>query len=82
MAIHSTSTFVRSKAGKKAMDTMYDMMGPGHVDQFVRQAISQLWMVLPEGRRTVDEVEKQFRRIVDRALKDQREDAAAFRKLR
>ncbi|HEV8379326.1 MAG TPA: hypothetical protein VGP99_10790 [Tepidisphaeraceae bacterium] len=80
MAIHS---FVRkSGRGKKGMDAMYDMMGPGHVDHFVRQSIQQLWMVLPEGRRTVDEVEKQFRRIVDRALKDLREDATAFGKLR
>jgi hypothetical protein len=33
---------------------------------------------LPKERKTVDELEKQIRRIVDRALKDFREDADAF----
>jgi hypothetical protein len=35
-------------------------------------------MSLPKNRRSQDEVEKQFRRIVDRALKDFREDSEAF----
>jgi hypothetical protein len=36
------------------------------------------WLMLPEEGKSVDELEKQFRRIVDRALKDVREDAQAF----
>ena len=35
-------------------------------------------MMLPDGGKTVEELEKQFRRIVDRAIKDLREDSDAF----
>jgi hypothetical protein len=35
-------------------------------------------MGLPQERRTVAEVETQIRRLVDRALQNLREDAAAF----
>jgi len=35
-------------------------------------------MMLPENEKTVDGLEKQFRRIVDRAIKDLRDDASAF----
>ena len=78
MAIHST--FIKSEHGKKTMRETSDLFGPGHVDQFVRQALQMLWMMLPKGQRTVNDVEKQFRRIVERALKDFREDASAFGK--
>jgi len=57
---------------------MADFFGPAQVDQTVRQAIHFCWMGLPKERRTVDELEMQVRRIVDRALKDFRDDAAAF----
>jgi hypothetical protein len=62
----------------EAADKMRAMFGPGHVDQSVRQAIGMCWMMLPAGAQTVDELEKQFRRIVDRAIEDLREDAEAF----
>lgn len=55
------------------------LMGPGHVDQTVRQAIQFRWMMAPSNRQTVDEIERQLRRLVDRALEDFREDANAFR---
>jgi hypothetical protein len=57
---------------------MREMFGPGQIDQSVRQAIQFCWMMLPENAKTVDELEKQFRRIVDRAIRDLREDATAF----
>lgn len=60
------------------MEQMSEMFGPGHVDQVVRQAISSCWMALPKERRNVDEVEKEIRRLVDRALANLREDQAAF----
>jgi hypothetical protein len=60
------------------MDAMREMFGPGHVDQAVRQAIQACWMALPKDRRTVEEVEKQIRRLVDRALTNLREDTNAF----
>jgi hypothetical protein len=50
------------------------------IDQAVRQAIQSCWMSLTKERRTPDELEKQIRRIVDRALKDFREDREAFGK--
>ena len=62
----------------EAGENMRAMFGPGQVDQSVRQAIQMCWMMLPNGGRTVAELEKQFRRIVDRALKDLQEDADAF----
>jgi hypothetical protein len=57
---------------------MADFFGPGQVDQSVRQAIHFCWMALPKDRRNVEEVEKQIRRILDRALRDFREDSEAF----
>ena len=59
-------------------DAIRAMMGPGHLDHTIRNAIQMCWMMLPNDQRTVDEVEKQMRRILDRALKDLREDSAAF----
>ena len=59
-------------------DKMRHMMGPGEVDHMVRQAIQFCWMVLPDDKKTVNELKKQFRRIVDRAIRDLREDADAF----
>jgi hypothetical protein len=57
---------------------MRSMFGPGQVDQLVRQAIQMCWMMLRDDKKTVDELEKQFRRIVDRAIKDMGEDSEAF----
>jgi hypothetical protein len=54
------------------------MLGPGQVDQMFRQAIQLCWMALPEDKRTLDELERQIRRMMDRAVKDMREDADQF----
>ena len=62
----------------KAMDAMREMMGPGHVDQMIRGAIQQCWMILPKDRRNADEVARQLQRILDRAIANLREDAEAF----
>ena len=61
-----------------ARKKMRSMFGPGQVDQMVRHAMQMCWMMLPEKKQTTDALEKQFRRIVDRAMKDLREDAEAF----
>jgi hypothetical protein len=61
-------------------ERMAEMMGPGQVDHQIRQALQFCWMSLPKGRRTLDELEAQARRIFDRALRDFREDGEAFRK--
>jgi len=52
--------------------------GPHHVDQLIRQSIQVCWMALPADKKGIEEVEKQIRRIVDRALRDLREDSDAF----
>jgi hypothetical protein len=43
-----------------------------------RQAVQFCWMALPKDGRNADELERQVRRLVDRALKDFREDMEAF----
>jgi hypothetical protein len=63
-----------------AAENMAALFGPQQIDHSVRQALHFCWMSLPKERRTPEELEKQFRRIVDRALKDFREDREAFGK--
>ena len=59
-------------------EKMKDCFGPGHIDQLIRQAVQWCWTALPKERRNARELEKQVRRLVDRALKDFREDNEAF----
>jgi hypothetical protein len=64
--------------GDDAADRMAEMFGPAQIDHMIRQAVQFCWMGLPKERRSVDEVEAQVRRIVERALRDFREDRQAF----
>ena len=66
--------------GKNPEDArrMRRMFAPSQVDQQIRMAIQFCWMMLPAKRRTAAELERQIRRIVDRALKDLHEDISAF----
>lgn len=75
MAMHS---FSMGEGDEGAIERMAEFFGPGQIDQAIRQAIHWCWMGLPKERKSVDEVERQIRRMVDRALKDFREDSAAF----
>ena len=61
-----------------ALDKMRNMFGPTQIDQQIRQAIHFCWMGLPKEKRNVDELERQIRRLVDRALRDVREDFDEF----
>lgn len=72
------STCVAGAGGEDASETMAEMFGPGQIDQMIRQGIHFCWMALPKDRKNADELEKQIRRIVDRALKDFREDQEEF----
>lgn len=63
---------------EKRAEKMRDYMSPSQIDHQIRQAIEFLWMVLPKEKRNVDEIERQVRRIVDRALRDLREDFDNF----
>jgi hypothetical protein len=76
--------FISTNAGagddpKKAQKMMQTMMGPGHVDQSIRMAVHHCWMMLPTESRNMAELEKQCRRILDRALADFQEDLKAFK---
>ena len=55
-----------------------DFLGPSQIDHQIRMAIQLLWTVLPKEKRNVDEVERQIRRIVDRAMRDLRDDFENF----
>ncbi len=44
---------------------MREFFSPQMVDQMIRQAIQFCWMGLPRKKRSIKEVEKQVRRIVD-----------------
>jgi hypothetical protein len=77
MAFIST-TCGSGEGGEDAADKMAEMFGPGQSDQMVRQAIQLCSMAISKDRRNADELEKQIRRIVDRALRDFREDQEQF----
>jgi hypothetical protein len=59
-------------------DRMRTFMGPDSVDQMIRQAIRLAWMMLPDDKKNVAEVERVIRQMVDRALKNYREDSELF----
>ncbi len=61
-----------------SFDKMRDMFGPAQIDQQLRQVIQFCWMGLPKDKRNVDELQRQVRRLVDRALRDVREDFDEF----
>jgi len=52
--------------------------GPGLVDNALREAICHCWLAMPPDKKTVHDVEIEIRRLVERALKDLREDSRAF----
>lgn len=66
--------------GEDERQKLGDFLGPGHVDASVRQSLQLLWAILPAEKKNVDDIESEFRRLVDRALRDFREDAARFGK--
>jgi hypothetical protein len=54
------------------------ILGPHATDQALRQAVQMCWMSLPKERRNPDEIEKEIRSLVDRVLRDFREDTKRF----
>lgn len=70
--------FSESELDAKGFEQLRELIGPTQIDQQVRQAISFCWMGLKGEQRSADELERQIRRIVDRALRDFRDDLAAF----
>ena len=78
MAMFTTSCSSSGEGGEEVAEKWADMFGPGQIDQMVRQAVNFCWTSLPKDRRNADELERQVRRLVDRALKDFREDQEQF----
>lgn len=63
---------------EEAFAKMRGLFSPAQVDQSIRQALQMCWMMLPPDNRNVDELERQFRRIVDRALQNMRDEDDTF----
>ena len=55
-----------------------NMISPSHVDQMIRGAVQMCWTMLPSDRKNVDSVQKEIQRLVDRVMRDMREDQQAF----
>ena len=64
---------------KDGMGKMLASMGPGMVDQLVRQAVQFCWMQMPAERQNPADVGMEVRRILDRAIRNLAEDVAAMR---
>jgi hypothetical protein len=62
----------------EAAGFMAMFQNPAQLDQTVRQAVQLCWTVIPKERQTIEELQKQFRRVVERALEDFAEDKTAF----
>jgi hypothetical protein len=71
---------IHTGEGEGAEERMAEFFGPGQIDHTIRQAIQFCWMGLAKERRNPEELEKQIRRLVDRALRDFHEDFEAFRR--
>ena len=78
MAMHGHESCMSSDDADEAGQSMRSFMGPQAVDQAIRQAISTCWMILPDDKKTVENVEVEIRRIIDRALANLKEDARSF----
>jgi len=70
--------FFNAGEGEEEAEKMRDFFGPTQIDQQIRRAIQFCWMGLPREKRNLDEVERQIRRLVDRALRDLRQDFDEF----
>ena len=48
------------------------------VDQKIRDSLQNLWLAFPTEEATLSNLEEHFRRLVDRALRDLKEDMTYF----
>ena len=59
-------------------DKFREMFGPGQIDSQLRSLLQMSWMSLPSDKKSIDELERLFRPMVDRAFRDMRDDRDAF----
>jgi len=71
-------SFFSAGEGDDGAEKLREFFSPSQIDHQIRQAIQFCWMALPKEKRNVDELERQIRRLVDRALRDLREDFDEF----
>jgi hypothetical protein len=64
-------------SNEPSTDKIVELLGPGALDNQLRHAIQLCWLLLPKDRRTLDEVETEVRRVLDRAFQQMRDDEAA-----
>ncbi len=57
---------------------LVDAIGPCSVDSMIREAVKLCWILLPKEARSPEGLRRQILRLVDRALKDMKDDAEAF----
>jgi len=60
-------------------EKMREFFSPAQVDLSVRQAIQMCWMMLPKEKRNPKNVEKEIRRLMDKAILDFKEDFDTFK---
>jgi len=77
-SMQSRVGIARQEPSTSIQDSMREWMGPLMADNAVRNAIQQCWTALPEAERSPERVEQEILRLVQRALRDLKEDAAAF----
>ena len=70
--------FFSAGEDEEAAEKMREFFSPNQIDHQIRQAVQFCWMALPKEKRNVAELERQIRRLVDRALRDCREDFDEF----
>ena len=73
----STSGFDFSHAADFG-NMMRSLHGPQAVDSFLRQAVTTCWAMLPDEKRTPENLEHEVRRRLDRVLAEFKDDAETF----
>ena len=66
-------------ASDENVEKMREFFSPAQVDLSVRQVIQMCWMMLPKKKRNFENVEKEVRRLMERAIRDFKKDFDTFR---
>ena len=64
--------------GEEDVTFMRETFGPSGVDAMLREAVKICWAIMPTERRSAEEVAQEIRRLIERVLRDLKEDATAF----
>ncbi len=61
------------------IEKMREFLSPAQVDLSIRQTIQMCWMMLPKKKRNPKNVEKEVRRLMDKAIRDFKKDFDTFK---